>query len=97
MFRPNGFLHTTPLNHYIRVRVDNGKYEFWANAGVLLEAFRTKYRYGFKTMKEFITLAKKELSKASVTEHGVNRVQETSLSESGRDTGIPSGVDHQGE
>jgi len=94
MFRKGGFLADTRLNHYIRLLTDDGRYEFWVNAGVLYNEFMISRRRGFRALKELITCAKEELSKIIAAESSLSNVQEESVGDRGRDPSVPSGVNN---
>lgn len=94
MFQPSGTFYTTSLNHYIRLRINGGKEEFWANAGILLEEFRISHRRGYRMLKEFIIRAKEEFAQIGTTEGGTSQLQETSASLPGRDSSVSGGVNN---
>lgn len=97
MFKPNGTFYHTPLNHYIRLRINNGQDEFWANAAILLNEFIVSPRHGYRMLKEFISRAKEELAKTGPTEDRLGGLQEAGVSNRGRDTSVLGGVDNTGE
>ncbi len=58
MFHPNGLFATTPLNHYLRLRIHGTTSTFLVNAGYLISRFLLGQHIGFLTLKEVLQVAK---------------------------------------
>ena len=58
MFHPGGVFATTPLNHYLRLRLHGNKNTFLVNAGYLINRFLLSQRLGYLTLREVLQVAK---------------------------------------
>lgn len=81
MFRANGTFVDTPLNHYLRLHRRGTDYDFFVNAGFLLNQFLLGPKNGYATLKEMIKLAEEDYANGGAPEDGFGLVQETGLSD----------------
>ncbi len=94
MFRHDGTFVEQPLNHYLRLQIPGKDWDFFVNAGFLLNQFLLGPSNGYATLKEMIQLAKEDYATSGTPEGSLGLVQEEGPSEPGRNPSFPGGVDH---